>query len=132
MSEMLRATDVVAPLRAAFVDALRSRDVAKACSVYAADAQLLPPAGPSVRGRAEIGSYWQAGLDTGVTSIELETVEVVEHADLAYEIGRYALHFEPADEVPVVERGHYVQIHQQTADGAWERTVEIFSPGGGG
>jgi ketosteroid isomerase-like protein len=120
----------VAACRDLFVGALRARDSDKACSVYATDAHLLPPAADAVHGRSEICRYWQAGLDAGVADLVFDSATLTERDGFAYEFGRYVLRLEPVDGTPVVERGHYVQIHQRNVDGAWERALEIFSPGG--
>jgi ketosteroid isomerase-like protein len=130
MTESL-AEHEVATRRDQFLAALRAHDVDAACSVYAIDADLLPPAANAVHGRSEISRFWQAGLDSGMADIDLESRDLREQNGIAYEIGRYTLRFEPVDGSPVVERGHYVEIHKRDDDGSWQRAVEIFSPGGG-
>src|SRR5688500_11609302 len=61
----------IADARSRFVDALKRGDVGEACVVYAAHAQLLPPFAPPVEGRPNIAAYWQAGIDAGMTDVEL-------------------------------------------------------------
>lgn len=124
------ARDALAANRDVFVAAMKRRDPDGACSVYAADAYLLPPAAGLVRGRAEICSFWRAGLDSGIADIVLDASVVDDHDGLAFEIGRYTLRLEPADAVAFVERGNYVHVHQRQPDGSWQRAVEMFSPGG--
>jgi ketosteroid isomerase-like protein len=132
MSLPIAAADhPVAAARSLFVEALRAGDVTTACSIYADDAELFPPLAAALHGRGEICRYWQAGVDSGMSDISLESGGLFEQGDVAYETGRYRLRIAPTDRSEVVERGHYVQIHEHGSDGSWRRTVEIFSPGGG-
>src|SRR5438132_9607500 len=87
----------VATARAAFVAALQSGDAKAASAVYTKEARLLPPAADVVHGRAAIEAFWQAGIESGITAVELESLELVPHGRLAHEIGRYALRLEPPD-----------------------------------
>jgi ketosteroid isomerase-like protein len=112
-----------------FMGSLRAHDAAGASTAYAADASLLPPAAGVVRGRDQIRQFWQAGLDSGLADLALESVSLTERDAVAFEIGRYAMRVEPVDGDSTTERGHYVQIHQLQPDGAWQTTVEIVSPG---
>ena len=120
----------VAAARSLFVEALRAGDVTTACSVYADDAELFPPLAAALHGRAEICRYWQAGVDSGMADILLESSGLFEQGAVAYDIGRYTLRIAATDGSEVVERGHYVQIHEHLVDGSWRRTIEIFSPQG--
>jgi ketosteroid isomerase-like protein len=130
MTDSAAASDLLAAHRATFADALRRGDATAASSVYASNAHLLAPsAGPMV-GREEIRAYWQAGIDAGVAELTLTVGSSEQNDGLAYEMGRYAIRVEPADGSRVLERGHYVQVYQRQPDGAWQKAVEIFSPGG--
>jgi ketosteroid isomerase-like protein len=79
-------------LRAAldeFVRHFNARDTARRVEAfYTADAQLLPPNHPPVRGRAAIRDFFQAFLDAGAGDLAAETVEVGAAGDLAYRTGR--------------------------------------------
>ena len=114
-----------------FVDAIRRRDAMTACSVYADDARLLPPAATELTGRSQIQAFWEAGLSSGITDLTFEPIDVRSDGGMACETGRYTLSLEPADAVRVIERGHYVHVHARQPDGSWLRIVEIFTPGGG-
>jgi ketosteroid isomerase-like protein len=65
-----------------------------------------------------------------MADIELEPVELRTRGLLAYEVGRYRLSVQPTDGPTVVERGHYVQLHEQQPDGTWQRAFELYSSGG--
>jgi ketosteroid isomerase-like protein len=124
--------DGIAAARAAFVAALEDRDAGAASEAYTEDATLVPPVSGLVRGRGAIQAFWQAGLDAGMLGAELESIEVGERSELAFEIGRYALRLRPAEGGggDVVDRGTYVHVHERQPDGSWRRAVEMFSPAG--
>ena len=92
------------------------------------DARLLAPSAELVHGREAIAAFWSAGVQAGIWDVELEELELTRQDGLAYEIGRYALHLQPADDGPVVDRGKYLLVHARQTDGSWRRVVEMFNP----
>lgn len=120
--------EALAETRSAFVAALERGDAATAAGVYAADARLLPPAAELLQGREAIMAFWAAGVEAGIAGVEIETLEVTRDGCHAYEIGRYALRLRPDEGGTVVDRGRYVLVHARQEDGAWRRSVEMFSP----
>ena len=113
--------------RSAFTAAMRRGDAAAAASIYADDATLLAPAADVVRGRSAIERFWQTGVETGITEVELVALDVQRSGELAFEVGRYALRLAPEAGSPVVERGRYLIVHRIEADGHWRRAAEMFS-----
>ena len=90
---------------------------------------MLAPSAELFRGRAAIERFWKAGVDTGISEVRLETLELVRRSGFAYEIGRYASSgLRPADGIPLVDRGKYLRVHEQQADGSWLWAVEMFNP----
>jgi uncharacterized protein (TIGR02246 family) len=124
----LTARDQIASSRAAFVTAIAGGDAKSACAVYTDDATLIPPAADRLKGREAIERFWTAGLAAGMSRMEVEAEEIRGACDLTYELGRYAIELEPADGRPVLERGTYLLVHEQQADGSWLRAVETFNP----
>jgi ketosteroid isomerase-like protein len=120
--------DVIGKARDVFVVALESGDARAASASYTPDARLLTPSAELFRGRPAIERFWMAGLDTGISEVLLETLELVRRNGFAYEIGRYELGLRPADGMPVVDRGKYVRVHEQQADGSWLWALEMFNP----
>jgi ketosteroid isomerase-like protein len=120
--------DVAAERRATFLASLRQGDAKAASAVYAETARLLPPSAEPMRGREAIQAFWQAGLEAGLSDVELEPLELECQDGLAYEIGRYRLRLEPPGGGPVVDRGTYLLIHGRQVDGSWLRAVEMFNP----
>jgi ketosteroid isomerase-like protein len=95
---------------------------------YAEAARLLPPSAELMEGREAIEAFWKAGLEVGISDVELETLEFHRQNGLAYEIGRYALRLQPAEDGAIVERGKYVLVHERQRDGSWRWAVEMFNP----
>jgi ketosteroid isomerase-like protein len=120
--------DAIATTRAAFVEALARGDATAAAAVYTDRARLLPPAAEAMEGRDAIEAFWKAGIESGVSEVELETMAFDSRGSLAYEIGRYALRLRDVNGGTVVDCGKYVLVHQRQLDGTWRRAVEMFSP----
>jgi len=121
--------DAIGQTRAAFVEALEGGDAPAAAALYADTARLLPPSAEPMEGRRAIEAFWQAGIDSGIAEVELESRELRGFDGIAYEIGRYALRLRNADGGMVVDSGHYLLLHARQPDGTWRRAVEMFSPG---
>jgi ketosteroid isomerase-like protein len=117
-----------AETRAAFIAALSDGDATAASAAYTDDAILLPPAAEPLYGREAIGAFWSAGVEAGISDIELVALELERDGGLAYEIGSYALRLQPVDGDTVVDRGKYLLVHARQADGTWRRAAEMFSP----
>jgi len=135
MDRLVEGSDVagaIAAARDAFIAALRGGDALAAADAYTQDARLMAPSSEVLIGRAAIAGFWRAGLDVGVSAIDLlaQEVELERGGDLAYEIGRYVLQVQPAptSSEPVVDRGRYLLVYRREADGVWRRAVETFNP----
>ena len=115
--------------RTTFIEALRRHDASAACAVYADDARLLPPASGAVIGRDQICAFWQAGLNSGIADVDYEPSDLRAGDAVACEIGRYTLRFDTVDGSPLIERGHYIHVHERQPDGRWLLTVDMFTPG---
>ncbi len=144
MHQHERPVDDLAHTRQSFTEAMARRDAKSAAAAYAEDARLLPPLVDLIEGREEILAFWQAGIDSGISSLDLEPLDCIELEACAYELGRYAISAMTADAdttghiagpAHVVERGRYITVHQ-LIDGRWLRAVEMFAsdnqPGGVG
>jgi uncharacterized protein (TIGR02246 family) len=112
----------------AFAAALAGGDAAAAAGLYAPEARLLAPGTGLLRGRDAITRFWQAGIEIGITAVQLETLDLDD--DVALELGRYRLRVEAEGSEAVTDRGHYVVIHKRQSDGSWMWAVEIFNSDG--
>ncbi len=113
-----------------FADAIRSGDSVAAAVGYAENARLLAPSATVIEGRAEIESFWRAGLEAGIRAVELESIGIDRHGAFAVEIGHYAMHLRQPDGADVVDRGSYLLVHEPAAGGGWSWALEAFTPGG--
>jgi ketosteroid isomerase-like protein len=110
-----------------FLTELARGDAAGAASTYGEHAILLPPAGEAVRGRKAIESFWKSGIEIGLRALELEPLDRGEAGRLVYEVGRYRIVMQSAEDQPTLERGAYVVLHRQDRDGSWRRAVDTFN-----
>ncbi len=74
-----------------FMEAVAGRDAAAIARLYTEEGQVLPPHSEAIVGRNGIEAFWRAAIGRGITAVRLETVEVFDHGDSAYEVGRYTL-----------------------------------------
>jgi ketosteroid isomerase-like protein len=112
---------------ATLVRSLESGDAWSAACVYADDAKVLAPAGELIQGRAEIEAYWRAGIALGLSTVAFERHVLAAVTGSVVEVGRYAVSAKAARIGRVVDRGTYLVLHCQIADGSWRRTVDVFN-----
>jgi ketosteroid isomerase-like protein len=113
---------------AALVRSLEHGDATTAAGVYADDAKVVAPAAELIQGRAQIEAYWRAGIALGLSAVEFERQVLEAVGGSVVEVGRYAVSVNVARAGRIVERGTYLVLHSQIADGSWRRTVDVFNP----
>ena len=121
------AVDDIDAARAAFIDAIRSRDPAAGAGLYGDGARLVAPDAEVIRGRNDVAAFWRAGIGTGIADVELEPEDLEVFDTIAWEVGGYALRLEPAGLEPIIDRGRYLLVYSLDA-GHWRRAAEMFSP----
>ena len=120
--------DAIHQLDAEFMKAASAKSAASLVKAfYAPDAVLMPPNHPIVEGRAKIQGFLQALIDSGLTSIKLDTTTIAGAGDLAYGRGRYSLTISPPSGTPVQDAGKYVVVYRRQANGAWRAVTDIFN-----
>ncbi len=107
----------------AFAQAFNHGDAAAVARCYTQNARVLPPNGEPVTGRAAIEGFWRAVMGRGVATVTLETVELVDQEDTAYEVGQYTVTGAAGQQV---DRGKYVVIWQRGL-GEWLLHRDIWS-----
>ena len=95
-------------------------------AVYAMNARLMPPNGPTIVGRAAIRSTWAEGLGLGKWTIILTTDSVWASGTLVLESGTWTSTFAGAAPIPASDKGKYVQRWIQE-DGHWVVADDIYS-----
>ncbi len=107
--------------------ACNSRQLDDLVSTYSADALVLRPNHPAVRGTAAIREFFFAALDAGFGEVELDPLRVDVLGDVAYEAGRCKML------VPVVvgkrreERGKYLTLLARQPNGEWRIVSDCWS-----
>lgn len=95
--------------------------------IYTADARILPPGGPLIRGRSGIKKFW-ADLVQGAyaTAAELTSVDVMQAGDGIVEIGRAVLTVAPPAQGVAQMEVKYV-VYWREEDGRWKWHVDIWN-----
>lgn len=94
---------------------------------YAADALVLRPNLPPVRGTTAIREFFFAALDSGLGDVEVEPLRVELLGDLAYEAGRCKMLVPIAVGKRREERGKYVVVFAKQKSGEWKAVVDSWS-----
>ncbi len=111
-----------------FAAALNAKDAARAASLYAEDAWIIPPGEAIVKGRAAIEAYWKGAIESaGVRDVSVETLDARSSGDLGFEIGSYRLTADGPDGAPVKDTGRYIELLRRGADGTWISTAGIWN-----
>lgn len=95
---------------------------------YAADAVVMPPNGPAVRGGKAIADWWNGGWKAGLRNVTLTTSEVFVEGNLATETGTYALDM-PMTEggAPMHDSGKYMVLWKRSPTAGWQLYRDIFN-----
>ena len=111
-----------------FSAACSAGDIDGVVSAYAADASLLPPNAPTVKGAEGIRAFWGGFMAAYDVKMEVAGDEVAGAGDLAYVVGRYNFTATPKAKGPALEdRGKFVEIYKRQADGSWKYAVDIYN-----
>lgn len=122
-SEVMRE---VSQVRAQFESAYGQGDAQALASLYTQDARFLPSDNPTLRGRAEIRSYFQTFFDQMASqSITITPSESDASGDLVYEWGTYTVSFTPQGGSSMTDQGRYTVILERQADGAFRIVFDI-------
>jgi ketosteroid isomerase-like protein len=121
------ALNEIAAVRAAFVQALCDGDGSALAELYDEDARLLAPEAGPLRGRRDAAAFWQAGVDSGITGVDLAPDDVEIMPTVAWEVGRYVLRLQSQRGDPFEDHGRYLLVYRLDA-GSWRRAAEMFAP----
>ncbi len=109
----------------AYVKTVRGNDWTTWVDFYVADAMVLPPNGPAVRGRDDM-MQWARSLPP-ITSFTRTSDELEGSGDMAYLRGGYQWVLSPPGGPPMPDSGKYIQIWRKQPDGAWKVVRAIFN-----
>jgi uncharacterized protein (TIGR02246 family) len=108
-----------------FSKAVNAKDWTTASARYVDDANLAPPNGSAVQGRAQI-QKWMSDFPP-VSEFKVELVDVDGRGDLAYVRGNYSMTVMPPGGAATKDQGKYVEIWRKQADGTWKIKWDIFN-----
>jgi uncharacterized protein (TIGR02246 family) len=106
-----------------FVELFGKGDAAGVAALYTEDAQVLPPNGDVVRGRAAVQTFWKGVMDAGVKGAKLTAVEVTPSGNMAYEVGRYEL---SGADGKTLDSGKYIVIWKREGS-RWKLHRDIWN-----
>jgi uncharacterized protein (TIGR02246 family) len=118
------ARDAIAAAYAVFESAFLKGDADAIAQVYAEDAEWLVPDAPIIKGRKAIAEAWKQNVGSGGNTVQVETLEVDEAGNWAYEIGRFTAR---APNRAVLFAGKYIVIWKLQANGDWQIHRDIFN-----
>jgi ketosteroid isomerase-like protein len=95
--------------------------------MYTWDGAVLPPDAPRADGREAIQRFWQGAIDAGLRDLSLQSVEVEEAGNIAYEVGIADLKAQTASGSTQAISLKYVIIWRRGEDGAWRLHRDIWN-----
>jgi ketosteroid isomerase-like protein len=109
-----------------WVQACNTKHLDDLLEFYAADALVLRPNVPPVRGAAAIREFFFGALEAGLGEVELEPLRVELLGDVAYEAGRCKMLVPVAMGKRREERGKYMIMFSRQ-NGEWKAVADTWS-----
>ncbi len=122
-----RAEGAVRQLTQDLALACNTRQLDDLVGLYGADALVLRPNFPIVRGSAAIREFFFAALDAGLGEVEMEPLRVELFGEVAYESGRCKMLVPVAMGKRREERGKYLIVSARQAGGEWKAVADCWS-----
>lgn len=119
--------DAIRALSARWLGAVDRRDAAGVAAFYAEDGAFLAPNAPAAIGHDTVRAIWATLLGApGLALAWIPTsVHVADAADMAYELGSYALGLDGPNG-RVEDHGKYLVVWRKTAVG-WRVAADMFN-----
>jgi ketosteroid isomerase-like protein len=126
------AADAAAAMRAAdstWLRAFTDRDLEGVVTAVDPSGNILPPNAPVVTGQEGARAMVTEMFATPGLSFswDVTRAEVAESGDLGYTAGTYDMTFNDAEGNPVSDRGKFVTVWRQQADGSWKVLEDAFN-----
>lgn len=106
-----------------FMQAITDGDPHAIAALYTIDANILPPNEKIIRGQDNIGEYWAAMIEMGVSRVDLETLEAHSFGEYAYQVGKYKIF---AGDDQELDTGKFIVIWQKSGD-TWKMYRDIWN-----
>ncbi len=112
-----------------FSEAAGAKDVEGVVSLFADDAQLLPPDAPAITGKEGVRNFASeiTAIPGFAVSWQTTQAEVSRSGDLGYTLATLELSVNDADGNPVTRRGKDVHVWKKQPDGSWKVVIDIWN-----
>jgi uncharacterized protein (TIGR02246 family) len=121
-----RAETAMRKLTQDWAQACNNKHLDDLVSLYTADANVLRPNVPAIRGAAAIREFFFGVLEAGLGDVEMEPLRVEILGDFAYEAGRCQMLVPVAFNQRREERGKYLVVAARQA-GDWKILADCWS-----
>ena len=121
---MTKAREAISEGYKAFEQAFYRGDADTISRMYTENAELLIPEAPMISGREPIRQVWKSIVGSGGNAVQVNTVEVQESGDWAYEVGTFTT---SGPDGNVVSAGKYIVIWKRQSTGEWKIHRDIFN-----
>jgi uncharacterized protein (TIGR02246 family) len=110
-------------------EAANTGQVERLIEVYAPDAVILPPGGPTIEGSETIRELFRQEFERFDTRIAFTTQEIEIEGDMAYRRGRYVWRGTPRGSGQTIETTNkFLEIWRRQPDGTWRIAVDMWNP----
>jgi ketosteroid isomerase-like protein len=124
---MSRAETAVRKISRNWAQACNTKQLDDLVELYAADALVLRPNFPPVRGTAAIREFFFAALDSGLGEAEMEPLRVELFGDVAFEAGRCKTLVPTPAGKRREERGKYLLVMLREPGGDWKTIADCWN-----
>jgi len=109
-------------------EAANTGQVDRLVDLYAPDAVILPPGGPSIEGTATIRELFRQEFERFDTRIAFTNQAIEVEGDMAYRRGRYVWRGTPRGSGQALESTNkFLEVWKRQPDGSWKIAVDMWN-----
>jgi len=127
--DMAALKKTVDDYNAASKTALMGGDLDKPVSFFEDDGMEMAPNMMTAKGKDAIKAMWSQMMSSGMKmmAVDFTTVDLQASGNLAYEIGNYEMTVSAPKMAEMKDKGKYITIWHQQADGTWKLRAETWN-----
>ena len=104
-----------------YIAAVTRGDTAAIVASFTDEPIVVFPAGPAVKGKADIAKTFAGMLATSpVRALEPTRTDLKVSGDMAVETGTFQIRMQPAGAKELIDKGQYLLVWQRQSDGSWK------------
>jgi ketosteroid isomerase-like protein len=107
---------------AGWIESFNAGDGEGIAALHSLDAKLFPPNAPPVNGRADIATFWQGVIDSGLKA-ELQVDEIDASGTLGTRVGRFKI---IGADGTVMDEGRFIEVWKYVND-EWHSHRDIWN-----